>query len=546
MKTAEQKKIDQLFAMWDKLKNERSPHEEMWKSITRFCSPDQDFWSNVKENAEGPSNHVFDGTPMSAVTIMANALQGYMASKVTKSFSVGIESYRTLPFMPFEGRVRRYVQDLDDALTWMINHSNFYDSVNEMFRLGGVIGTAVVYADKVPGEDRIVNLISHPNDVWISENSSEVVDTVFRRVWMSMREVIDRWGGDAELQRLAEADPFKQYEILHIVLPRSVRDATKIDNTNKPYASYWVDVTKRKLLHESGFDVFPYMVWRWSTPNSSVYGWGPSHNAMAEILRINRLSKTMTDAAQLSVFPALNVPTESIRQVNLNPRGMNAYVDPSRMITPIQQVGNYPIGRDREQAIELAIRQHYMVDMFLMMNQYADTNKTATEVLEMQAEKAAVMGAITSRIEGELFDRLFNRYFEIGTMNGWLPPPPPEAFEMLNGAELKIDYIGPMAQMQQRFYQKQSIDAPLERILTYAQMLPELLDAIDATELGIRMVAESSLPEDIVRPRAEIKKIQEARAKMMQEQAMADINMKQAKAAKDSEGGDLLEEMYGG
>ena len=534
-------KINDLMAMWAKLKNDRSPHEEMWKTITRFCSPGQDFWSVVKEQAESPSNHVFDGTPMSAITIMANALQGYMASKVTKSFSVGIESYRTLSYMPFEGRVRKYVQDLDNALTWMINHSNFYDSVNEMFRLGGVVGTAVVYADKVPGEDRLVNLISHPNDVWIAENSSDMVDTVFRRLHMPVSEVLERWGGSEDLKSLAKTNPFKQYEILHCVLPRRVRDATKIDNLNKPFASYWVDVAERKILHQSGFDVFPYMVWRWSKPNHSVYGWGPSHNAMAEILRINRLTKTMTDAAQLSVFPALNVPSESTGQLNLNPRGMNAYVDPSRVISPIQQVGNYPVGRDREQAIEQAIRSHYMVDMFLMMNQYADSHKTATEVLEMQAEKAAIMGAITSRIEGELFDRLFNRYFEIGTLNGWLPEPPPEAYEILNGAELKVDYIGPMSQIQRRFYQTQSIDAPLQRILTYAQTMPELLDVIDVTELGVRMVNESSLPQEVVRDRAEIKRIQEQRAEMVQRE----MQMQQMKQMGQPQKTDVLEEMYG-
>lgn len=547
-------KLKHLMALWGHMKNERTHHEEMWKSITAFCAPDRDFWSSVKEKRSSVNHNVFDGTPMGAVNLMANALQGYMASKVTKSFDVSIDSPMIIGNRPFEGRVRRFIQDLDDGLSWMINHSNFYDTVNEIFRVGGTIATAVVYADKVPGENRIVNHLAHPHDVWIAENASRIVDTVARIVRMSARDIVATWGNAVpeEIRTLAKVSPLSMHEVLHMVVPRTIRDITKIDNLNKAYASFWILPNHNILLGESGFDYNPFVAWRWSTPNSSTYGWGPSHNAMAEVLRINRMSKTMVDAAHLSVFPAMNVPSEQLGRLNLEPRGMNPYVDPSRVVKPIQQVGQYPIGRDREDDVREIIRQHYHVDMFTMMAQHnAYGNRTATEVLEMQAEKAAIMGAVTSRIEGELFDGLFDRYFELGMREGWLPLPPPEAYDLLQGAEIKVDYIGPMSQIQNRFYQKQSIDVPLQRILAYAEVMPEMLDVIDTTELAMYMANESSLPESIVRGRSQIAEIQAARAEMMAQAQQAEIGKAQASAAKDMAqaerdgGSDVLEMLYG-
>ena len=529
-------KLTDLMALWGYMKNERTHHEQMWKTITAFCAPDRNFWTAMKEKRGEVSRNIFDGTPMSAVNIMANALQGYMASKVTKSFEVSIDHPRIIGHYPFEGRVRQYIQELDEGLSWMINHSNFYDAVNEIFRVGGTIATAVVYADKVPGENRIVNHIAHANDVWIAENDSRVVDTVARVVRMSARDIVSRWGDKVpeSLRELAKKSPLSMHEVLHMVVPRAIRDVTKIDNLNKPYASFWILAADRILLSESGFDYNPYVTWRWSTPNSSTYGWGPSHSAMAEVLRINRITKTMVDAAHLSVFPAMNVPAEARGRLNLEPRGMNPYVDPSRIVTPIQQVGQYPIGRDREEDVREIIRQHYHVDMFVMMTQHnAYGNRTATEVLEMQAEKAAIMGAVTSRIEGELFDRLFDRYFEIGMREGWLPAPPPEAYDILQGAEIKVDYIGPMSQIQNRFYQKQSIDIPIQRMLAYAEVMPEMLDVINTTELATHMANESNLPESVIRSRQEVIEIQAARAQIMAQAQQAELNQANARAAKD-------------
>lgn len=547
-------RVQELLRMWADMKARRTKQEQQWKEIVRWISPDRDCFTDVVKGSPGFAA-VYDGTPLSALTYLANGLQGYMANKSSHSFKIGLENSLMLRQKPFEGRLRRYMQELDDLFYWMLDRSNFYDATNEIFRVGGSVATATLYVDVVPGEDELVNNVIDPFDVWIAENESRRVDTVFRQVTLHAKDLVRMFGDsvDIDTRNSAEQQPYQEVKILHAVLPRDARDAAKIDNLNKPFASYWLLPAKNLMLRESGYDRMPYIVWRWSTPHGGVYGWGPSHNAYNTVVLSNQITKTTTEAAHASVWPALSVPQEMMGKVNINPKGMNPYMDPSRRIYPVQTVGSYPIAIDREQHMRSAIREFFYVDIFLALNQGADfAKRTATEVLEMQSEKAIMLGAVTARIESELFDPLFDRYFEIAGSMGWLPTPPPELYDVLGGAELKIDYIGPMTQVQQRFYAKQSIDMPLQRLLLYSQFWPEVRMAVDGLKLGKHIVNDSTLPQDIIADDKAVQAALQNMQRMQQANAQAEVAQKNARALKDlgsTDQGQLMamaEQMSGG
>ncbi len=513
------------------LEHIRTPYESTWKEITRFIAPSQDFWGLAKEHT-GDSLQRYDGTPLSALNLMANGLQGYMASSSTKSFKLNLEGVSSVKHQPYGGRIRSYLQDLEDVFYWMINRSNFYNAIQEVFFTGGALATSVLSVERVPGTDYLVFTPEHIKYCWIAANSYREVDTVHRKLMIPARDIVKRWKDKLKPSFLKQAiqKPYATHEVLHAVYPREERDDTKIDKLNKKFASVWI--MGDTLLEESGFNENPYTVWRWSTPGGSTYGWGPGHDALADVLRINQMGRSLLIAAQKQVEPPMNVPQGQL--YDLRPNGMNPYTDPRKIISPIQTVGNYPIGIEREQKIQDSIKDHFFVQMFLMLNQAGATKeRTATEVLEMQSEKAAILGAITSRIESELFDKLFDGIFAIASAAGWLPPPPPELLDILGDKELRIDYVGPMAQMQKRFYSQQSIDKPMQRIIAYGQIYPEIMDIIDSDRLGRHMINDSALPQDLIRSKKDTDAIRRQRAQMQQEAQAAEIAQKQAKALKD-------------
>lgn len=541
--------FDQIMQLWSQLKNTRSAYESGWKLITEFCSPELDIWEDVRDVETPYAKKIYDGTALSALNILSNGMSGYMASSQTKSFKITLENIETVTRMPYKGRVRQFMQDLESVFYGMINRSNFYEAVHQAFKTCATIGTVAMFPEKVAGVGKMANVVLHPKDFWIAQDETQKVDTLFRRISMSGKDIEKRWKDklDDDTKRKIKESPYKEFDVLNAVLPREYRDVTKIDSKNKKYASYWLLVQSDKIiLDESGFDEFPYVVWRWTLPPGQTYGWGPSHAALADVLRSNAINKSILEAAHLALYPALNVPSEKMGKLNLTPKGMNAYTDPSRKVMPINQIGIFPIARDREEAIEKAVRDHYMVDMFLMLNNTQDSKRTATEVRNMQAERAAVIGPLTTMTENHFFNPLFDLYFLIGAENEWLPVPPAEIWEIIGSHDLKIDYIGPMAQMQKQFYSQQSIYEPMDMLIRYGQFFPETLDTVDGVAFGQYLVNTSQLPQSILRDPKDIAAIQQQRAQQQQSVMNAENAQKNASAMKNmgDTNMDVLQNIY--
>jgi len=90
-----------------------------------------------------------------------------------------------------------------------------------------------------------------------------------------------------------------------------------------------------------------------------------------------------------------------------------------------------------------------------------------------------------------------------------------------------------MSQVQQRFYAKQSIDIPLQQLIAYGQVWPEIMMSIDGQKLGKYLVNSSPLPQDLIASDKQIRQSMAQLEAMRQSQAQADTAQKNARAIKD-------------
>lgn len=532
---SEQKKqlAQEIKLKFSNLSQMRRPYEAAWKEITRLITPGKDFWSEIKDSKQTSDSPVYDGTAISSVRILADGLQGFMAPR-GRFFKIGLESYAVAERQP-TGDLRRYLQYLEKLFTLIFERSNFYDSINIMFRTGSTIGTVVTYIEELVGEDKVVFMVAHPKQVWIAENSYNVIDTVFRKVMMSHRDILSRWEDDLseEYAREIKTDPYKEKAVIHAVFPREDRDITKLNKENKKFASVWMIEDSDTILSEGGFDALPYIVWRWNIENGGTYGWSQGNEALNDTLTANQMGKTLIEAAHEAVHPALNIPQERMGMVDLRPRGMNPFVEPNRKISPINTLGSYPIGIDREAKKQQDIKEHFFTDMFLMLNNSMESKKTATEVMELQAEKSIILQAITARIQSELFDGIFDRILAMAMDAGWVIPPSPEILQAIGADKIKIDYINLMTAMQNRYQEMQLVGYEVDQILKYVEVAPETADVIDFEALAEYRLDRSNVPQTIIRDKRKRRLIRQQRAEMQQQQMQSENMMKQAKAIKD-------------
>jgi hypothetical protein len=93
-----------------------------------------------------------------------------------------------------------------------------------------------------------------------------------------------------------------------------------------------------------------------------------------------------------------------------------------------------------------------------------------------------------------------------------------------NGAKLKIDFIGPLAQAQKKYHEAGGISQGLGIAGGVAQLAPQALDVIDFDQLVKTGLEGAGVSQLIIREDEDIEKIRQARAQAQaqaQQQAMA-------------------------
>jgi len=146
--------------------------------------------------------------------------------------------------------------------------------------------------------------------------------------------------------------------------------------------------------------------------------------------------------------------------------------------------------------------------------------RTAYEVSEMMAEKAAVLGAELGSFNTAL-DGLLDSVYDIETNQSVsrMPKVPDILIEMgQQDRSLRFDpvYMGPLAQAQRERFSKDGIRKFMAEIAPLIDINPEVLDNFDLDEAG-RVLADSNrVPAAIVRPKEAVEKIRQGRMQAQQ------------------------------
>jgi hypothetical protein len=535
------------------LEDIRRPWEGMWEEIIDYVIPRLGDIRGSQEKGQKHGQKVYDGTAITALELLADGFHGYLVSPSMQWFRLRMAN-RLLEEIP---AVKEWLQEAEKALYSAFQRSNFYEAMSQYFLDGGSIGTAAMYIEEDIRNDRIVFSTRHPKECFIAEDSYGNIDTLFRKFKITAKQAKERFDLEKlsdNIKRAAENAPYEEFEFIHAVFPRDEYDEAKKDNLNKPFASVYVQADGQRLASESGYNTFPYSVWRWRKHSNETYGRSPASDALVDILGLNQMSKTLLGAAQNAVDPPMNVPAEQKGKVRLVPHGINYYEETGRMIFPVNQGINYPVGVDREEKKKQAIEKHFKVDFFLMLAN-AQRQMTATEIVERMGEKAAVLGTTIGRLNSECLNPLIDRIFdiELNKTTSSLQPVPDELYKY-GGESIEVDYLGPLAQAQKRLFKTQGVLSSLERIVPIIQANPQTADIIDWDTVVREVLDAYGMPQKAIRPEEMVKalreqKMQEQQAMMMQksmgEAAEGAKKLAEADKASDGKLSKLLEEQMG-
>jgi hypothetical protein len=576
----DEEKAKRIWKTFGHLERERNPYENMVDEVITYVNHSR---RKIKDatgmKGKKTGIEVYDGTALSAVNLDTDGICGYSFSKSYRWFGYTLPGKLNFPrwsgMRAWSGKrmdeypeVREWLQDTEEVLYAAYLRSNFYDISPEIVRDALTVGTVNPIAEEDRGRARTIFTVPHFRECYIAENRFGMVDTRYRKFKLTLRQLVDKFGikqMDKVIPGFSnsyENNPYDEKEIIHAVYPRSDFDPNIMNSQNMPMASAWVNVSPLAFLYEkekyestveSGYHESPIMTWRWRKNNDEIYGRSPSWDAYVDIMKANQQGKDNLIAGHKKVYPPMMGP-ESLRgKINDKAKGWT-FVDQMLMEKqyprPLITGMDLPYAIDQQERSDKIIREYFYVDFFLMLSQAA-ANKvplTATQTLEMAAEKAAILGTRIGRMESEFLNPVHDRMFAIEYRAGRIPQPPQILLDL--GGNIEIDYLGPLAQAQKRIYQSQTIRAGFQSIGEASQVYEEVKLAIDPIGSMQDLLVAQGFPMKRLRSKEEITEILSQKHEMEDQQQTLEQGVEVAKAAsrltKPIEKGSPLSKIIGG
>lgn len=506
-----------------KLEDERGQWEHHWQELATYILPRKADINVERTAGDKRMELVFDTTAIHASEILAASLHGMLTNPFSPWFDLRFRDEA----MNQDDEAKEYLEEVTDLLHKAFQRSNFNEQIHELYYDLVVFGTGVCFVEE--DEDFDIRFSTrHMKECFLVEDHKGRVDTVYRKFKQSLRALADQFGeeniGD-KWQIKLEKDPHEEVTVVHVVMPRTDRDADKIDAKNMPFASVYFDPDQKIILGESGFREMPYLTPRFLKSSfEKGYGRSPSMTALPDVKMINRMSEVTIKSAQKQTAPPLMVPDDGfILPVRTKPGGLNFYRSGSRdRIEPLQIGANNPLGLNLEEQRRQAIRAAYYVDQLIMGT---GPQMTATEVVSRTETKMRLLGPVLGRATAELIQPCINRVFALMVRRGAFPQPP----EILGDMDIEIEYVSPLARAQ-RQDDMQAILRMFEILSPAASIDPSVFDHIDFDGLVRHLLGVLHVPARVSQGEAEVIAKREERAEQQAAQAQQMEAMQTAEA----------------
>ena len=539
MPDREQKLVQSVLQVFNALKRERQLIEPMYKEITDYICPKFSGWDfNIDQDITA-GEMIFDGTAIACLNKLADGIYGWLCSPAIEWLRVAPsrrEDEDNKPFMEYLKEIELYLYDV-------FNRSNFYDAAAEAVTTCCALGTVTVYVDEAEPLERPVYTPLHPREVYISENEFNEVDTLYRYFEMTNRQVVSVFKGDGHLsQKLidqAKKDPEARVRILHAIYPR---ETNGIISTEKPYASVYLLVgtgrsggtatcNRGALLREGGLDFKHFEAWRFRHSSDQCYGTSPGMDAIYDVKTLNLMAKTMLDTAQLAARPTM-YGDERFRGNNKIRPGGWLYGPVGMKPEPVVSTVSYPVGMDAMQKRVEIVREHFKTDFFQSISQLQNTSRdrTATEVMEIKAESAAVLGAVVGRVQSEFLDPIVRLTLSIEVAAGRAPKPP-EGLDETKG--FTFQFVGPLAQAVRKYVRTNGIMAGISAAANIAQATgaTDVMMNLDVNKAVREVVIAAGYPHEALVDKEVVAQAQEQAAQARAAQAQAEAQAQAMQAA---------------
>ena len=242
------------------LHGQNSNHRSYMQDLADFIQPRQAWITSIRTKGERVKfNFLYDVTAILSLRDAASNFNTHLTDASSRWF--GLETLDK--DLMKSTNVREYFKIVVDRMISVLNQSNFYNVIQVFF--SDFIGFSPGSFSMLSDSEDFVRFQTIP-----VKESMRVVDakgrlTEFHRNFrLTARQAVNLWGADNVGKEVLDSftkdgssttggGQFTEFDFIHYVGPRHVRDVSKSDSVNMPVQSLWIAVKGEHLIKESGF-----------------------------------------------------------------------------------------------------------------------------------------------------------------------------------------------------------------------------------------------------------------------------------------------------
>jgi hypothetical protein len=514
------------------LKTQRADFHGAWDEAQKFVSSVVLSYNDDSDRADEkyivPKR--ITSRPANYLETLVSGISGYSINPNILWLKLGLDDRK----LEEQYGVKDWLEQAEEVLYKSYNQGNLYNQMPLMIESAATVGHGAMLVDEDLINAKIRCITMNTPEIFLDTNEYDEVDTVFREFWMTLENAAAYFGKDKLAPELLAAwgdDSLgKKIRILHAVYKNKDKDGGNLPGQKKfAYASVFADIDNKHIIKEGGYDDFPYAVFMWKKTMGKKYGMSPAMAAVNDIKLLFKSNESVLEITQLSAHPPMNVPEKLSGKEQIVPDGRNYYTSHEDVISPVAVGANFPITLEVTRDMQEAIKDWFHVDFFLMLQQQS-RQMTATEVVELQGEKAAVLSNMVSNLNAAL-QKIVQRSVDILFRQGKMPPLP---YALENAkTSMKVDFIGILAQAQKKAHQTSGIMQGIQIIgalANLAQAVPQIGEAFDyvnAAELLKRGLETSGISQLVINEEDDVQKIRQARAEAQAAQQQLALQQQQ-------------------
>lgn len=510
---------ESLSKRWNQMLQYQATARSLWQDLGDYINVRRSFIIGRKTEGASQTTYLYDSTAPKANDDLAAFISGTLTNMAMQWFGLRVDDEN------FNNDVEtgKWLDQCSAIIYKYLRSSNFNTEIQEAYKDLGAFGTACLLLEEMLTDGKFTGFLFRAEAIGsyaISENADGTVDTVFRRLVMPGEACLDKWGmqlHEKTRERISK-NPDDKINIVHAVFPKG--RMAGVTSVKDPFASVYFEEDLKHKLSVAGYKEHPFFVPRWAKTAGEMYGRGPGHTALPDILSLNKaLELTLIAWAKAANPPMLALDDAILGNVQTIPDGIT-WTRTLDGLKVLESKGRFDVNAQLVADVRRSIKDIFFANQFTLPDK---SIITATEVERRLELMQQVLGPVVGRLEYELLSPCISRCFRILQRNGKLPPPP-QKFALYaqknGGVDLTVAYEGPLSRAQRNSDVKATSDV-VTFVTALSEIYPAGKDNIDWDELIVDRAMKSGLPKKYIvdKTKRDRQRAQEQEAQAQAQQA---------------------------